>query len=154
MVVSLAVHEFFIYYFKSNFHFFLVGLIADIFSVGIFLLSEVMKHIKKPDPTPNNIWKRFNACQTGVISFFQFSSIFLLAIACFKKSLAFVPIEIAGYIFWLSLGLLLGFLLCGYELRDIRKMDYNREDKTIFRKFNFHQICICGFFYSAYYLLE
>ena len=67
-----------------------------------------------------NYWKRFNLYQQCLAVFFIIN-LFLDIIN--KKILnSAIPSEIVGYLFWLSLGLFLGFKLCKYEYsRTLRK---------------------------------
>ena len=60
-----------------------------------------------------NYWKRFSYFDKGLAAFFMVN-LFLDVIN--KKLLgSVIPTEIVGYLFWLSLGLYLGFRLCRYE---------------------------------------
>jgi hypothetical protein len=60
-----------------------------------------------------NYWKRFNIYQQCLAVFF-IVALFLDVIN--KKLLgSTIPTEIVSYLFWLSLGLYLGFRLCKYE---------------------------------------
>lgn len=58
-------------------------------------------------------WKRFNIYQQGLALFFIVSLVFDIINKKLLESR--VPTEIVGYMFWLSLGLFLGFRLCKYE---------------------------------------
>jgi hypothetical protein len=60
-----------------------------------------------------NYWKRFSYFDKGLTVFFMIN-LFLDILN--KKTLnSEIPSEIVGYLFWLSLGLFLGFKLCKYE---------------------------------------
>ena len=60
-----------------------------------------------------NYWKRFSYFDKSIDAFFLVN-IFLDVIN--KRALnSAIPSEIVGYLFWLSLGLFLGFELCKYE---------------------------------------
>jgi len=60
-----------------------------------------------------NYWKRFTLFDKGLAVFFMIN-LFLDVIN--KRVLnSAIPSEIVGYLFWLSLGLFLGFKLCKYE---------------------------------------
>lgn len=60
-----------------------------------------------------NYWKRFSYFDMGLTLFFMIN----LFLDILNKNLlnSAIPSEIVGYLFWLSLGLFLGFKLCKYE---------------------------------------
>lgn len=60
-----------------------------------------------------NYWKRFSYFDKGLTVFFMIN----LFLDILNKNLlnSAIPSEIVGYLFWLSLGLFLGFKLCKYE---------------------------------------
>jgi hypothetical protein len=67
-----------------------------------------------------NYWKRFSYFDKGLTVFFMIN----LFLDILNKNIlnSVIPIEIVGYLFWLSLGLFLGFKLCKYEYsRTLRK---------------------------------
>ncbi|WMW78120.1 hypothetical protein RF683_01360 [Flavobacterium sp. 20NA77.7] len=67
-----------------------------------------------------NYWKRFSDLDKGLTVFFMIN----LFLDILNKNIlnSVIPIEIVGYLFWLSLGLFLGFKLCKYEYsRTLRK---------------------------------
>jgi len=67
----------------------------------------------------NNYWKRFNTYEKSLAAFFVIN-IFLDVINKYiLKSI--IPKEIIGYLFWLSMGLYLGFRLCKYEYLRVYK---------------------------------
>jgi len=71
-----------------------------------------------------NYWKRFSFYDKGLVVFFMIN-LFLDVIN--KKILySTIPSEIVGYLFWLSLGLFLGFKLCKYEYsRTLKNIQQN-----------------------------
>ena len=67
----------------------------------------------------NQYWTRFNNYEKCLAAFFMLN-IFLDVIN--KKLLgSAIPKEIISYLFWLSLGLYLGFRLCKYEYNNVIK---------------------------------
>lgn len=67
-----------------------------------------------------NYWVRFNRIEMALVVFFGIG-LFLDVINRFIfKSI--IPKEIIGYLFWLSLGLYLGFRLCRYEYIRVWKL--------------------------------
>jgi hypothetical protein len=76
-----------------------------------------------------NYWKRFNIYQQGLAALF-IVALFLDVIN--KKVLnSAIPVEIVGYLFWLSLGLFLGFKLCKYEyIRALRKHSEEQQQQN------------------------
>ena len=60
-----------------------------------------------------NPWNRVKLYATLIYIFCIINFIFFTWNKFAKKPL--IPIEISGYFFWLSLGLMLGFILCQYE---------------------------------------
>ena len=74
-------------------------------------------------------WKRFNYYEKCLAIFFIFNIIFYILNEDFLVYI--VPKDISGYMFWLSLGLYLGFQLCKYEYKRIwNKMEAEKEKKT------------------------
>ncbi len=75
-----------------------------------------------------NDWKRFNNYEKSITAFFMLN-IFLDVVN--KKLLnSIIPVEIIGYLFWLSLGLFLGFRWCKYEFTRVwNKMQVEQEKK-------------------------
>lgn len=71
-------------------------------------------------------WTRFNNYEKSLAAFFMLN-IFLDVVN--KKLLgSAIPAEIVSYIFWLSLGLYLGFRLCKYEYSNaIKKHEEQRK---------------------------
>ena len=71
-------------------------------------------------------WTRFNNYEKSLAAFFMLN-IFLDVIN--KKLLgSAIPTEIVSYLFWLSLGLYLGFRLCKYEYGNaIKKNEEQRK---------------------------
>jgi hypothetical protein len=67
----------------------------------------------------NTLWKRFLICQNGLSIFFILNIFF--SILNKKLSKPLIPIEITDYLFWLSLGLYLGFILCRHEYSTVMK---------------------------------
>ncbi len=63
------------------------------------------------------MWKRFRIYE-GIISFNFIGSLFLYTLNEDYLQYA-IPKDLAGYFFWLSLGLYLGFQICKYEFRRI-----------------------------------
>lgn len=63
----------------------------------------------------NNHWKRFNTFQQCLSLFFVIN--LFLDVINNKILNSAIPSEIVDYMFWLSLGLFLGFMLCKYEYR-------------------------------------
>ena len=71
-------------------------------------------------------YKRFNAYEI-CLAVFLMINLFLGEIN--EKALdSNIPNEIIGYLFWLSLGLYLGFRLCRYELSRIHKKKKKKND--------------------------
>ena len=66
-----------------------------------------------------NYWKRFIYLDKGLTLFFMIN----LFLDILNKNLlnSLIPFEIIGYLFWLSLGLFLGFKLCKYEYNNTLK---------------------------------
>jgi len=64
-------------------------------------------------------WRRF-ATYEKVLTIFLLFSIFL-TIVNKKLSAPLIPLDITSYLFWLSLGLYLGFRLCKYEFSNVLK---------------------------------
>ncbi|RCH54764.1 hypothetical protein DJ568_09765 [Mucilaginibacter hurinus] len=65
-------------------------------------------------------WKRFSLYDKGITIFFMIN--LFLDVINQKVLHSSIPSEIVGYLFWLSLGLVLGFKLCKYEYsRTLRK---------------------------------
>lgn len=62
-------------------------------------------------------WKGFNYYEKSLAIFFIFNIIFYIVNEDFLKYI--VPKYIAGYMFWISLGLYLGFQLCKYEYKRV-----------------------------------
>jgi len=79
-----------------------------------------------------NNWKRFSYFEKGIAIFFMIN----LALDAINKKIlnSAIPIEIIGYLFWLSLGLFLGFALCKNEysrtLKKIRKTGNDSNDNA------------------------
>lgn len=59
------------------------------------------------------MWKRLKAYNAIITIWFMFNLVFYLINRDYFKYV--IPKEIAGYMFWISLGLYLGFQLCKYE---------------------------------------
>lgn len=84
-------------------------------------------------------WKMFSIYDKLIASFFILN-LFLDVIN--EKILdSFIPNEIVGYLFWLSLGLFLGFQLCKFEykksLKSIEKKEpQKKHDSSIEKKFD------------------
>jgi hypothetical protein len=67
-----------------------------------------------------NYWQRFSLFENGLNIFFIIN--LFMDIINKKVLSSTIPIEILAYLFWLSLGLLLGFRLCKHEYnRTLRK---------------------------------
>ena len=66
-----------------------------------------------------NFWRQFNVYEKGLALFFMINIFFDVINTKFLNSI--VPVKIVGYMFWLSLGLYLGFRLCKYEFRRVLK---------------------------------
>jgi len=67
----------------------------------------------------NNYWKRFNIYEKSLAAFFIIN--ILLKIINDKLLNFIIPEQIISYLFWLSLGLYLGFKLCKYESKRVYK---------------------------------
>ena len=65
----------------------------------------------------NKGWKRFNFYEKGLAIFLIFNIIFYVVNEDFLKYI--IPKDISGYLFWISLGLYLGFRLCQYEYKRV-----------------------------------
>jgi hypothetical protein len=63
------------------------------------------------------MWKRLNIYEGIVAMNFIVNLIFYILNRDLLKYV--IPKEISGYFFWLSLGLLLGFKLCKYEVKRV-----------------------------------
>lgn len=73
-----------------------------------------------------NYWKRFSSFERAIQVFFMINLVLDIVNKNFLKSA--IPIEIIGYLFWLSLGLYLGFKLCKNEYnRTLRKISENHK---------------------------
>lgn len=62
-------------------------------------------------------WKRFNFYEKFFAAFFIIN--LFLDVLNRKLLNSSIPSEIVGYLFWLSLGLYLGFQLCKYEYKRV-----------------------------------
>jgi hypothetical protein len=62
------------------------------------------------------MWSRFNLYEGTVIIFFIFNIVFY---NLNEDYLHYIPNQVAGYMFWLSLGLWLGFELSKYEFKRV-----------------------------------
>ena len=73
-----------------------------------------------------NYWRRFSNIEKGLVIFFGIG----LFIDTINKEFlnSAIPKEIVGYIFWLSIGLYLGFRLCRYEYKRVWKFMKKDED--------------------------
>lgn len=75
-----------------------------------------------------NNWKRFSVIENILMVFFSIN-ILLNSINNYLFNKA-IPVEIVHYLFWLSLGLFIGFKLCKYEIRLINKRtQINKENE-------------------------
>jgi cadmium resistance protein CadD (predicted permease) len=74
------------------------------------------------------MWKRLNIYE-GMV-YLSFICIMLLCIVNQEFLNYIVPKDIAGYLFWLSLGLLLGFQLCKYEMKRVWKKSWEEENQA------------------------
>lgn len=70
-----------------------------------------------------NYWKRFSFYEKGINIFFMIN----IVLDTINEKLLYsaIPVEIIGYLFWLSLGLFLGFKLCKYEFIRVQKEKEN-----------------------------
>lgn len=66
-----------------------------------------------------NYWKRFSFYDKGLAVFFVINLFFDVI----NKKILYsaIPSEIVSYLFWLSLGLFLGFRLCKHEYSNVIK---------------------------------
>ena len=71
------------------------------------------------------MYKRFNYYQKGVQYLFLLSFVVKMVNDNLGKNL--LPEEIIDYLFWLSLGLWLGFILCSHEFLRVRKIEREAE---------------------------
>ena len=76
----------------------------------------------------NKIWKRFGIYEAIVSVFFILITVFYIINKDFLKYV--VPKDIAGYLFWLSLGLWLGFVTCKYEFKRVWNKMKPEEQKS------------------------
>lgn len=95
----------------------------------ICLFSEIMKFIIKRKKMNRNYWKQFNIYEKGLALFFMINIVFDFINKKLLNSV--VPKEIVGFMFWLSLGLYLGFQLCKYEYKRVLKKQWEEEQKEI-----------------------
>lgn len=65
------------------------------------------------------MWKRFKIYEGSIVIFFFINMVFYIINMNFLNF--WFPKDIAGYFFWLSLGLYLGFQFCKYEVNRIMK---------------------------------
>ena len=72
-------------------------------------------------------WKRFVNYEKGLALFFIISIFFDIVNEKFLNSQ--VPAEIIGYMFWLTLGLYLGFRLCKYEFRRVWAIMHEEDEQ-------------------------
>ena len=73
-------------------------------------------------------WKQFIIYQRVILIFFAISLIFDIINKDFLDTWA--PQEIIDYMFWLSLGLYIGFLLCRYEIKKIwENIEKDKQEK-------------------------
>ncbi len=75
-----------------------------------------------------NSWKRFSFYDK-LLALFLMINIFLDVINTELLNSA-IPSEIVGYLFWLSLGLYLGFSLCKYEYSRTLKV-FSRQNPSL-----------------------
>ena len=73
------------------------------------------------------MWQKFKIYNRIITLFFMFNVIFYIINRDFLKYI--VPEDIAGYMFWLSLGLYLGFQLCTYEFKRLWNKAKEEEKK-------------------------
>lgn len=71
-----------------------------------------------------NHWKRFINYERVLFSFWIIS--FLVSLVNERLLNSIVPNEVAAYIFWLSLGLYLGFILCKHEYHHALKLQHEQ----------------------------
>lgn len=74
-----------------------------------------------------NHWRRFVNCEKVVLAFLgigMFSDVINKELLQSK-----IPSEIIGYLFWLSLGLYLGFILCKHEYMRALKLYHEQQAK-------------------------
>lgn len=65
------------------------------------------------------MWKRLKIYQWIIMANFAFNLVFYTLNEDFLNYI--VPKDIAGYLFWLSLGLYLGFIICKNEIKRVYK---------------------------------
>lgn len=75
----------------------------------------------------DNPWKRYKNFEKCILFFLMFNLVFDIINKKILNSI--VPIEIIGYLFWLSLGLFLGFQICKYEFKKVWKLQTGQEKK-------------------------
>ena len=75
-----------------------------------------------------NYWKRFSNYEKTITGFFMINIVFDIINKKLLESR--VPTEIVGYMFWLSLGLFLGFRLCKYEYIRVWNKMKSEEQKS------------------------
>jgi hypothetical protein len=78
-----------------------------------------------------NYWRRFNFYEGVIVVFLMINILFVIINQRIEKPI--IPIEIAGYFFWLSLGLYLGFKLCIQEYKRMWK-EANKSTKEDLKK--------------------
>lgn len=66
------------------------------------------------------MWKRFNIYEGVIVINFILNIIFY---NLNEDYLQIIPKDIASYIFWLSMGLCIGFEICKYEVKRTLKKD-------------------------------
>ncbi len=77
-------------------------------------------------------WRRFNNIEKGLVVFLGIGIFIGILNEDFLNTI--IPKEISGYLFWLSLGLYLGFRLCRYEYIRVWKLlkkDEKENNKNI-----------------------
>ncbi len=124
IVLAIIVLSFFTKYLHNYLHAF-VRLSDTAFVIFLFvwlyrMFSSKQLGIRNPNNykiIPKFNWKRFKLYEILVHSFFVVCCLFFTL-----NDIAFnylIPNEIAGYFIWLSLGIMLGFILCQYEINRV-----------------------------------
>lgn len=105
------------------------NIIAIIVAIPLitFLISALMLFItKKETQKVSKNWKTFRTYE-AVITFFLIANLAFFTINR-KLDNPIMPTEFAGYIFWLSLGLYLGFKLCKEAFRGVIKKNAQEQE--------------------------
>ena len=78
------------------------------------------------------MWKRLKIYEGIVVINFIINIVFYILNKDFLNHI--IPVDIAGYMFWISLGMYLGFQWCKYEFIRVLKLKAELEKKALDKK--------------------